>query len=106
MPRPEISPPLGPDESNEPIAIDARERGEYSAESLRDDECGDGGLSCFVDACDSLEAGRRGEDELRDVRWRFRDGCVDTEGGGAFLVGAGGEGSVWELLTPCDGFFS
>jgi hypothetical protein len=43
---------------------------------------------------------------LRDVRWRFRDGCVDTEGGGAFLVGAGGEGSVWELLTPCDGFFS
>ena len=95
MPRPDIS-PLGPDESNEPMAIDVRERGEYSAESLRD---GDGGLSCL---CNSPETGRRGEDELRYVRWRFRDGCVDAEG----LLGAGGEGSVWESLAPCDGFLS
>lgn len=39
---------LGPDESREPIAIDWRDRGEYSAESLlSDDEYGEGGnCSC------------------------------------------------------------
>ena len=51
---------MSPDESNEPIAIDARERGEYSAESLRDDEFGDGGLSYFTDEY-RLEAARWGE---------------------------------------------
>ena len=35
---------LGPEERREPIVIEALERGEYSADSLRsDDEYGDGG---------------------------------------------------------------
>lgn len=40
---------VGPDESKDPIAIDARERGEYSAESLLpDEEYGEGGrCSCW-----------------------------------------------------------
>ena len=50
-----ISPLFGPVESNEPIAIEVRERGEYSAESLRDDECEDGELSCFIDEYDWVE---------------------------------------------------
>lgn len=36
---------MGPEESNEPIAIEALERGEYSSEPLLDDEYGDGGKS-------------------------------------------------------------
>ena len=35
---------IGPVESNDPIAIDALDRGEYSSESLRD-EYGEGGKS-------------------------------------------------------------
>lgn len=42
---------LGPEDNRDPIVIDARERGEYSAESLlSDDEYGDGG-NCS-DGCD------------------------------------------------------
>jgi hypothetical protein len=37
---------LGPDDNNDPIAIDDRDRGEHSAESLRDDSDGEGGSSC------------------------------------------------------------
>lgn len=37
---------LGLVESNDPIAIDDRDRGEHSAESLRDDSDGEGGRSC------------------------------------------------------------
>lgn len=35
----------GPEESKEPIAIEALERGEYSSEPLRDEEYGEGGKS-------------------------------------------------------------
>jgi hypothetical protein len=68
-----ISPLFGPVESNEPIAIEARERGEYSAEPLRDDECEDGELSCFIDEYDWLEEVWCGEGGSYDVRRRFGD---------------------------------
>ena len=52
---------FGPDDNSEPIAIDARERGEYSVELLRDDEWTDGGPSSLIDGYDCLEEMRCGE---------------------------------------------
>lgn len=36
---------VGPEESKEPMAMEAFERGEYSSEPLREEEYGDGGKS-------------------------------------------------------------
>lgn len=95
---------LGPDESNEPIAIDARERGEYSTESLRDDKCGDGG-SRWVDTCDAVDGVLRGEVESRDVRWRFRGGSIDVVRGGACLEVVGGDDCPVDKSPPFSGDF-
>lgn len=79
---------LGPDESNDPIAIDARERGEYPAESLLADEYGEGGsCSCNEACCASREVVCDEEGECEE-RCRLRGGW--EVGGGASLIDGNG----------------
>jgi hypothetical protein len=79
---------LGPEESKDPIAIEVRERGEYSAESLPDDEYGEGGsCSCCEPEWVSWATACGPSGELDD-RWRLRGGC--KMGGPASLINGRG----------------